>query len=70
MTSAVLNPHAPEHTSRFANITASLGALVADWSSRNAANDDVAQLSAHQLEDIGLTAADTHARVVRAMWAA
>jgi uncharacterized protein YjiS (DUF1127 family) len=70
MTSAVLNAHAPENASRLATLTASLSAFIADFSSRNAANDDLAHLSAHQLEDIGLTDADDHARIVKVLWAA
>ena len=69
MTSAVLNPHSPEHSNWLASITGSLGAFVADWSSRNVENGDVAQMSAHQLEDIGLTAANSQANPPMAPWA-
>lgn len=69
MTSAVLNPHAPEHSNWLASITGSLGVFIAGWSSRNAENNDVAQMSAHQLEDIGLTATNTQAIAPMAPWA-
>jgi uncharacterized protein YjiS (DUF1127 family) len=67
MTSTVLNNHAPMQAGWFSGMTERLGQLFAEWSSRNA-NGDVSQLSAHQLQDIGLTPVDKSESIVRGLW--
>lgn len=67
MTSTVLNNHLPMQTGWLSGMAERLGHLFADWSSRNA-NADVSQLSAHQLQDIGLTPVDRRESIMKGLW--
>ena len=70
MTSVTLNSHAPVRLSLLAGMMERAAEFLAFWSARNAGNEHVDGLSAHELNDIGLTGPSTHPVIEKALWAA
>lgn len=70
MTSPVSNDGASVQTTWFSTVTAGIGAFIEDFSSRNAANDDIARVPVTGSDDVAAAAADPHVNGAAAIWAA